>query len=89
MISQVHGSDDVARLPEVVGATESGDRIFLTDWRGDADEQMAEDGPTVAEVLSAAGRRGVEVRALLWRSHTGKLTARRTSTWAPPSTAAG
>lgn len=71
----VHGAAYFARLLEVIGATESGDRIFLTDWRGDADERMTPDGPTVAELLSAAGRRGVEVRALLWRSHAGRLNS--------------
>ncbi|WP_154402672.1 phospholipase D family protein [Nocardioides speluncae] len=70
----VHGADYFDRLLEVIGSTQSGDRIFLTDWR-DADERMAEDGPTVAELLSSAGRRGVEVRALLWRSHPGKLNS--------------
>lgn len=71
----VHGVDYFGRLLEVVDSTQSGDRIFLTDWRGDADERMAKDGPTVAELLSSAGRRGVEVRALLWRSHPGKLNS--------------
>jgi phosphatidylserine/phosphatidylglycerophosphate/cardiolipin synthase-like enzyme len=58
-----------------MGATQSGDRIFLTDWRGDPDERMASHGPTVADLLASAGRRGVEVRALLWRSHPGKLNS--------------
>lgn len=71
----VHGVEYFARLLELVEATETGDRIFLTDWRGDADERMTPDGPTVGEVLSAACRRGVEVRALLWRSHPGKLNS--------------
>ena len=71
----VHGADYFARLLEVIGSTRSGDRIFLTDWRGDADELMAKDGPTVAELLSSAARRGVEVRALLWRSHKGRLNS--------------
>jgi phosphatidylserine/phosphatidylglycerophosphate/cardiolipin synthase-like enzyme len=71
----VHGAAYFARLLEVIGETRSGDRIFFTDWRGDADERMAEDGPTIGEVLGAAGRRGVEVRALLWRSHPGSLNS--------------
>jgi phosphatidylserine/phosphatidylglycerophosphate/cardiolipin synthase-like enzyme len=73
VLPHVHGADYFARLLEVVEATEAGDRIFLTDWRGDADERLAEDGPTVAEMVESAGRRGVEVRALLWRSHPGAL----------------
>ncbi len=73
VVPRVHGADYFARLLEVIEATGSEDRIFLTDWRGDADERMAEDGPTVGEVLASASRRGVEVRALLWRSHPGRL----------------
>lgn len=68
----VHGATYFARLVEVVEATGQGDRIFFTDWRGDADERLTGDGPTVGELLSRAARRGVEVRALLWRSHTDK-----------------
>jgi phosphatidylserine/phosphatidylglycerophosphate/cardiolipin synthase-like enzyme len=72
VIPHVHGADYFARLVEVIGSSRSGDRIFLTDWRGDSDQLLTRDGPTVAELLSSAGRRGVEVRALLWRSHSDK-----------------
>jgi phosphatidylserine/phosphatidylglycerophosphate/cardiolipin synthase-like enzyme len=72
VIPHVHGANYFARLLEVIGSTRSGDRIFLTDWRGDCDQRLTRDGPTVAELLSSAGRRGVEVRALLWRSHSDK-----------------
>jgi len=75
VMPHVHGANYFARLLDVIGSTRSGDRIFLTDWRGDADERMTKDGPTVAELLSSAGRRGVEVRALLWRSHSGRLNS--------------
>jgi phosphatidylserine/phosphatidylglycerophosphate/cardiolipin synthase-like enzyme len=68
----VHGADYFARLLAVVSATRAGDRIFLTDWRGDSDERLTDEGPTIAELLSSAGRRGVEVRAMLWRSHSDK-----------------
>ncbi len=69
---RVHGAAYFARLLEVIEATGEGDRIFFTDWRGDADERLTESGPTVGEVLSSAAGRGVQVRALLWRSHTDK-----------------
>lgn len=72
VVVHVHGAGYFARLLEVVEATVAGDRIFLTDWRGDSDERLAEGGPTVGELLASAGRRGVEVRALLWRSHSDK-----------------
>jgi phosphatidylserine/phosphatidylglycerophosphate/cardiolipin synthase-like enzyme len=72
VVPRVHGADYFARLLEVVEATGEGDRIFFTDWRGDADERLTEHGPTVGEMFCAAIRRGVDVRALLWRSHTDK-----------------
>ena len=75
VVPRVHGADYFARLVEVIEATQHGDRIFCTDWRGDADERLTVIGPTIAELLSSAGRRGVEVRALLWRSHPGTLNS--------------
>src|SRR3954449_3247531 len=68
----VHGATYFRRLCEVVGAARPGDRIFFTDWRGDADERLADDGPEVEQLFCEAARRGVEVRALLWRSHSDK-----------------
>jgi phosphatidylserine/phosphatidylglycerophosphate/cardiolipin synthase-like enzyme len=68
----VHGAEYFARLLEVVGATRAGDRIVFTDWRGDADERLADDGPTIGELLRDAARRGVDVRGLLWRSHSDR-----------------
>lgn len=72
VVPHVHGATYYARVLEVVQAASAGDRIFFTDWRGDSDERLTELGPTVGELLTAAGRRGVEVRALLWRSHSDK-----------------
>ena len=68
----VHGVDYFARLLEVIGSTRAGDRIFFTDWRGDSDERLTEGGPTIGEVLCDAARRGVDVRGLLWRSHSDR-----------------
>ena len=48
--------------------------VYLTDWRGDADEQLTPTGPTVGELLESAARRGVTVRALLWRSHSDRAS---------------
>lgn len=75
VVPRVHGAEYFARVVELVEATRAGDRIFLTDWRGDSDERMTAHGPTVGDLLAAAGRRGVEVRALLWRSHPGPLNS--------------
>lgn len=68
----VHGATYFRRLCEAVGAARAGDRVFFTDWRGDPDQRLQADGPTVSELLCAAVRRGVEVRGLLWRSHSDK-----------------
>jgi phosphatidylserine/phosphatidylglycerophosphate/cardiolipin synthase-like enzyme len=70
----VHGSNYFARLRAVIGACGPGDRVFFTDWRGDPDERLADDGPTVQELMCAALRRGVHVRALLWRSHSDRTS---------------
>jgi phosphatidylserine/phosphatidylglycerophosphate/cardiolipin synthase-like enzyme len=70
VVPHVHGVDYFARLVEVVQATDRGDRIFFTDWRSDADQRLTDDGPTIGELLAGAARRGVEVRGLLWRSHS-------------------
>ena len=69
----IHGTAYFARLAECVGQAGEGDQVFFTDWRGDPDERLTEEGPTVAELLSAASRRGVCVRGLVWRSHIDAL----------------
>ncbi|MCW2787163.1 MAG: phospholipase [Marmoricola sp.] len=74
VVPHVHGADYFARIIQVVGATRRGDRIFFTDWRSDAGERLAGDGPTIGELLADAARRGVEVRGLLWRSHSDKTS---------------
>ncbi|HET7529470.1 MAG TPA: phospholipase D-like domain-containing protein [Mycobacteriales bacterium] len=70
----VHGTVYFRRLCEVVRATGAGDRIYFTDWRGDPDELLDDGGPEVEQLFSGAARRGVEVRALLWRSHSDKTS---------------
>jgi phosphatidylserine/phosphatidylglycerophosphate/cardiolipin synthase-like enzyme len=73
VVPHVHGAGYFARLLQVVGDTQAGDRIFFTDWRSDADERLTPDGPTIGELLALAALRGVEVRGLLWRSHSDKM----------------
>ena len=70
----VHGATYFARLVDAVDATVAGDLVWFTDWRGDADERLGPDGPTVAELFIRAVRRGVDVRALLWRSHSDRTS---------------
>ncbi len=69
----VHGASYFAELLTRVSAMRAGDLLLFTDWRGDPDERLSEDGPTVAELLCAANERGVLVRGLIWRSHWDKI----------------
>lgn len=66
----IHGATYFRRLYEELSELEPGDRVYFTDWRGDADELLLPDGPTVGDVLRDVVRAGVEVRGLLWRSHS-------------------
>jgi phosphatidylserine/phosphatidylglycerophosphate/cardiolipin synthase-like enzyme len=65
----IHGTAYFDRLVECVERLDAGDHLFFTDWRGDPDEQLRPGGPTVAQLFTAAVRRGVCVRGLVWRSH--------------------
>jgi phosphatidylserine/phosphatidylglycerophosphate/cardiolipin synthase-like enzyme len=65
----VHGAVYFSRLHEALSATRSGDQVFFTDWRGDADELLAGPGTELGSVLADLARRGVLVRGLVWRSH--------------------
>ncbi|MGY1740387.1 MULTISPECIES: phospholipase D family protein [unclassified Blastococcus] len=70
----VHGAAYFDRLVECVEALDEGDHLFFTDWRGDPDEQLRPGGPTVAQLLTEAVRRGVTVRGLVWRSHMDRAS---------------
>jgi phosphatidylserine/phosphatidylglycerophosphate/cardiolipin synthase-like enzyme len=70
----VHGATYFAELFERIEATQPGDLIFFTDWQGDADERLTgEPGSEVADVLGRADERGVDVRGLVWRSHSSAI----------------
>src|SRR3954466_5869200 len=70
----VHGATYFRRLYDELCKLQPGDRVYFTDWRGDPDEMLYDDGPTIGEVLCDLARSGVEVRALLWRSHSDHLS---------------
>ncbi|WP_209313977.1 phospholipase D-like domain-containing protein [Blastococcus sp. TF02A_35] len=70
----VHGATYFDRLVEEVGALGEGDHLWFTDWRGDPDERLRPDGPTVAELFEQALLRGVCVRGLVWRSHIDAMS---------------
>jgi phosphatidylserine/phosphatidylglycerophosphate/cardiolipin synthase-like enzyme len=65
----VHGRAYFSVLAGALAATGPGDTVLLAGWRADSDELLTDRGPTVAEALTAAARRGALVRGLLWRSH--------------------
>ncbi len=69
----VHGALYFRRLYEELCALVAGDRLYFTDWRGDADERLTETGHRIGDVLCELARSGVEVRGLLWRSHSDRL----------------
>lgn len=69
----VHGATYFRRLYDELCGLRSGDRVYFTDWRGDADEVLFEDGPSIGSVLCDLARTGVEIRALLWRSHSDRM----------------
>jgi phosphatidylserine/phosphatidylglycerophosphate/cardiolipin synthase-like enzyme len=66
----VHGAVYFRCLHDELRRVGAGDSVLFTDWRGDPDELLLPDGPTVEEALSAAAERGADVRGLVWRSHS-------------------
>jgi phosphatidylserine/phosphatidylglycerophosphate/cardiolipin synthase-like enzyme len=69
----IHGRIYFDRLVTEVEKLTAGDHLFFTDWRGDPDERMRDDGPAIAELFAAAAKRGVVVKGLLWRSHLDRF----------------
>jgi phosphatidylserine/phosphatidylglycerophosphate/cardiolipin synthase-like enzyme len=69
----IHGATYFDRLVTEVEALGRGDHLFFADWRGDADQRLRENGPTVAELFRAAAERGVLVKGLMWRSYPNRL----------------
>ena len=70
----IHGATYFDRLAAEVDEMRRGDYLFFTDWRGDPDERVRDDGPTIAELFCHAAERGVVVKGLMWRSHLDKLS---------------
>ena len=70
----IHGATYFAELYDRIRATKAGDLVLFTDWAGDADEQLTDDPRSmVVDVLAEADERGVDVRGLIWRSHSTML----------------
>src|ERR1019366_1906642 len=69
----IDGAAYFARLVDAFSDLENGDEVRFTDWRSDADERLTDDGLTIAALLADTCRRGVDVRGLLWRSHSDRF----------------
>ena len=74
VVPRVHGAEYFARLVDAVSELAEGDHLWFTDWRGDADELLTPDGPTVGGLFGDAAKRGVVVKGLVWRSHHESLS---------------
>ncbi|HYL51849.1 MAG TPA: phospholipase D-like domain-containing protein [Acidimicrobiia bacterium] len=68
----VDGATYFRCLLESLRRLEPGDRLMFTDWRGDADERLDGPGTEIGRVLASLAGRGVDVRALVWRSHSDR-----------------
>jgi phosphatidylserine/phosphatidylglycerophosphate/cardiolipin synthase-like enzyme len=72
--TMVHGATYFRRLLEAIDELGAGDQLLFADWRSDPDQRLGDSPETqVGVVLSAAARRGVSVKGLLWRSHADRL----------------
>jgi phosphatidylserine/phosphatidylglycerophosphate/cardiolipin synthase-like enzyme len=69
----IHGGPYFAELLRCVRQLRAGDLLMFTDWRGDPDELLAGTGTEVSRVLCEVARRGVIVKALVWRSHLDRF----------------
>ena len=87
----VDGEAYFSRLIEGFLALKRGDQVRFTDWRSDGDERLSENGPTVRSLVVETSRRGVDVRGLLWRSHSDRFafSAKQNRRFASEVTEAG
>jgi phosphatidylserine/phosphatidylglycerophosphate/cardiolipin synthase-like enzyme len=69
----IDGFSYFVSLAEVISNLEPNDEIRFTDWRGDADERVSGDGTSIVALLVNSCQRGVDVRGLLWRSHSDRF----------------
>lgn len=65
----IHGAVYFSRLVGCLSGLHAGDQVLFADWRGDDDERLGPEGPSLGDVLSGLATRKVEIRGLLWRSH--------------------
>ncbi len=87
----IDGEAYFSQLLEGFLALRRGDQVRFTDWRSDGDERLSESGPTVRSLVVETCRRGVDVRGLLWRSHSDRFafSAKQNRRFASEVTEAG
>ena len=56
----IHGKGYFARLAAEVETLSDGDHLFFTDWRGDSDQRLTEEGDEIADVLCDLAGAGIE-----------------------------
>ncbi len=64
----VDGASYFPALAAALAGAGEGDLVLFADWQGDPDELLTEHGPTIAQALTGAARRGAVVKGLVWRS---------------------
>jgi len=69
----VDGAAYFTRLDGAISSLGPFDEVRFTDWRGDGDELVSDEGTTIATLFTDACRRNVDVRGLLWRSHSDRF----------------
>ena len=69
----IDGTTYFKSLYEAISSLEPSDELRFTDWRGDGDEIVSDDGTSIVTLLTDACRRHVDVRGLLWRSHSDRF----------------
>ena len=74
VVPLIHGGSYFPELSACVERMRAGDLLLFTDWRGDPDQRVADDGQlTVSELFCRAAARGVIVKGLVWRSHLDRF----------------
>src|SRR5450631_2735759 len=70
----IDGTSYFSRLVKAFSTLERNDQVRFTDWRSDGDERLTAEGPTIRALITETSQRGVDVRGLLWRSHSDRLS---------------
>ncbi|WP_338886899.1 phospholipase D family protein [Rhodococcus sovatensis] len=73
VVPLVHGKPYFAALAAALVEAGAGDLVLFTDWRGDPEQLLTDDGVTVEQALADVAGRGGIVKGMVWRSHIDTL----------------